>query len=90
MKYISEIITMFLSGGVVWFWNNAKTKRDIRKIDFQNYNETVKELLNHNEILVQEIVKLQKLIIENNNEISILKMTIKQLECKITKLENKK
>ena len=71
---LPAFISSFLTGFAVWFWQNYKTKRDLKKIDFDNLNNSFEQMLgsqknmmDQNNILVHELVEKNGQIISLQN-----------------------
>ena len=91
----SEIISAFIFGGGVWFWQNVKTRREKKKSDVSNFNtnfsdmiDAQNKLMEQNQKLVEQVMNKNREIVELQNRVVELEKKIKCLEIKIEKFTN--
>ncbi len=93
MKFpLSELIAAFASGFTMWFWQNYKTKRERKKIDFENLNgsfeamiQSQKRLMEQNESLINQLLIKEEQNADLRKEVDELKQKVRNLEHKLNK-----
>lgn len=80
-------VSAFLSGFGIWFWQNAKTKRQAKKEATDNYSTAINQLVENINSLVEQNREVVARLVEEQDKVFSLQKERSELLDKVDRLQ---